>query len=211
MRDFQTQYAHIPVFAERDRRHIRRTAFHEAGHAVTALAVHRGFAAVTVSSTQWLLGRVQGLKIGLPTESLQHSPFGRCIIVSQEWASMLIALAGPVAEWMKMRSVRESSGDLLQAAQHLQAIRPTLDQSAALRLAQRQRRHVREVLHAAWPAEDLLAEALMEEGTISYQNAEALFWRELPDGVPFSLLRCPLPEAQAANASIAQLDRAPGL
>src|SRR4051794_32141519 len=110
-----SDFSHIPVYAERDRKHIERTAYHEAGHAVMALAAGRQFVAVTVSSTERLLGNVSSIQAGLDVRLLRQSEAGRHILTHQEWITVLITLAGPVAEWMEKGSVRNTAGDLFQA------------------------------------------------------------------------------------------------
>jgi hypothetical protein len=198
-------HLHIPVFVERDRRRLERTAYHEAGHVVLALAAGRRFASVTVSSTERLLGNVAGIEAGLAVEALREDALGRRILVRQEWINALIALAGPVAEWIKKASVGEGSEDLLQAAKNLRAIRPALDLAAATRLARRQRRHVRAILEEAWPAAELMAASLLQKGTLQFNEAETIYEHALPDGIPADLFRCPLREGREADAFFASL------
>lgn len=120
---------------------------------------------------------------------------------------MLIRLGGPVAEWMQKGSVRETIGDLLQAAEHRQSIRPELERDAATRLAKRQRRYARAVLEQAWPAVHALALQLTAKGMVGHDTAETIYSRKLPGGVSFELLRCPLREGKEAEAFFADADR----
>lgn len=140
------------------------TAYHEAGHAVIALLLDRPVAEVSVLPNHQLLG---------------HCKFGKSRYKpSEDWVEreMLIALGGIAAE------ARFTGGYVKDgAAKDEQYVRALAVERAGERRADRlQRRLFSKAEHllsqeSHWRAVTLIAQALVQQGTISGRTARHLF------------------------------------
>jgi ATP-dependent Zn protease len=149
-----------------DESHDETTAYHEAGHAVLALALGRPVQCVSVLPDHEFLGTCE---------------FGKAIFrPSEDWLEkeMLIALGGLAAE-------ARHTGDYAHAAaaKDLQYVRRLALQRAGERRAERlERRLLAKAEHLLardehWRAVELIAAELMRCGEISGRAARHLFGR----------------------------------
>jgi ATP-dependent Zn protease len=146
--------------------HDEATAYHEAGHAVTALALGRP---------------VQRVSILPNRERLGHCEFGKGVFrPSEDWLEreILIALGGLAAEARFTGSYAWNG-----AARDRQYVRQLAVRRAGERRAERlERRLLAKVEHLLsqechWRAVELIAGELLRQGAISGRAARALFDR----------------------------------
>jgi ATP-dependent Zn protease len=146
--------------------HDESTAYHEAGHAVVALALGRPIHKVSVLPDRERLGECQ---------------FGKSVFrPSEDWLEreILVALAGLAAE-----ARFTGTYALPEAARDLQYVRGLAVQRAGERRAERlERRLLAKVEHLLaqednWRAVELIAAELMRAGEISGRTARHLFDR----------------------------------
>ena len=142
------------------------TAYHEAGHAVVALALGRPVQRVTIVPRQQQLGRCE----------FQKTVFGR----AEDWLEdeILIGLGGVAAE------ARHTGHYAWDGALHdLRSVRRLATQRAGLRQAERlERRMLAKVEHLLdraghWRAVELIAAELLRCQTMSGRAARDLFER----------------------------------
>src|SRR5580704_12810112 len=147
------------------------TAYHEAGHAVAALALGRPVQRVSVLPDARFLGRCE---------------FGKGVFrPSEDWLEreVLIALGGVVAEAMHSGHYAWDG-----AARDLQTVRRLLESRVGERRAERfERRLLAKAEHLLgddghWKAVELIAADLVRLGTISGRTAKHLFERGCKDG-----------------------------
>jgi ATP-dependent Zn protease len=151
--------------------HDEATAYHEAGHAVVALALDRPVRRVSVLPGQDLLGKCE---------------FGKGVFrPSADWleTEVLIALAGMAAEARHTGTYdREAAGRDLRYARKL-----ALQRATERQLDRFERRMLAKVEHLLadeghWRAVELIAAELMRLGTISGRAARHLFERGCREG-----------------------------
>lgn len=146
--------------------HDEITAYHEAGHAVVALALGRHIHRVSVVPGQELLGKCEFKKSA-------YRP-------SEDWleSEILIALAGLAAE-----ARHTGSYDTAAAGRDLRYVRQLAAQRAGERQIERfQRRMLSKTEHLLadeghWKAVELIAAELAKHGVISGRAARHLFDR----------------------------------
>ena len=146
--------------------HDPATCYHEAGHAVMALAMGRSIQKVSAVPNSLRLGVVE-FKKGTAKQA-------------DDWieAEILIALAGPLAE-----AAFTGAFDEHGAARDLRAVRKFAEDRVGDRQAERYERRMlakAEYLmgdDATWNAVEAIAKELMEKGTISGRSARHLFDR----------------------------------
>jgi ATP-dependent Zn protease len=147
-----------------EERYDEATAYHEAGHAVAALALGRPVQRVSVLPNQKHLG---------------HCEFGKGVFrPSEDWLEreILIALGGLAAE---ARYTGAYAWD--GAARDRQYVRQLVVQRAGERRAERlERRLLAKTEHLLsreghWRAVELIAAELLRQGAISGRAARALF------------------------------------
>ena len=146
--------------------HDPATCYHEAGHAVMALAMGRSIQKVSAVPNSLRLGVVE-FKKGSAKQA-------------DDWieAEILIALAGPLAEAM-FTGIFDPNG----AGRDLRAVRKYAADRVGDRQAERYERRMlakAEYLmrdDATWNAVEAIAKELMEKGTISGRAARHLFDR----------------------------------
>jgi ATP-dependent Zn protease len=147
------------------------TAYHEAGHAVVALAVGRNVQRVSVIPGQELLGKCE---------------FKKAVFrPSEDWLEneMLISLAGLAAE-----ARHTGSYDLAAAGQDLRYVRRLALQRSSERAVERfEKRMLSKVENLLadeghWRAVELIAAELVKLGTISGRAARHLFDRACEAG-----------------------------
>lgn len=147
-------------------KHDEVTAYHEAGHAVVALALGRSIHRVSVIPGQELLGKCE-FKKGA------YRP-------SEDWleSEILIALAGLAAE-----ARHTGEYDTLAAGRDLRYVKQLAAQRAGERQIERfQRRMLSKTEHLLadeghWKAVELIAAELVKHGMISGRAARHLFDR----------------------------------
>ncbi|MFO0880363.1 MAG: hypothetical protein U0840_23710 [Gemmataceae bacterium] len=141
------------------------TAFHEAGHAVAALALERPVMKVSIRPDR---------------EKLGICAFGKAVIrPSQDWLEreMLIALAGMAAEANRTGTYdRAAAGRDLAYVQKL-ALQRAGNERQAERLERRMLARVEHLLgqEPHWAAVEAIAAALLQAGEISGRQARHLF------------------------------------
>ena len=138
---------------------LRSTAIHEAGHAVAAIALHRRFISVTVQPQGNSLGHVR------------ITPPRRDARLESHFDHIVRLLAGVQAEWAFGYRPRRygAAADRDAAYDHADAMSGSPEEAKLwVRLAHIRARNLVEL----WkPAIEALADRLIQEGSLSYEEA----------------------------------------
>jgi hypothetical protein len=164
-------------------RQIERTAYHEAGHAVAAIAERRGIKTVSIEPTAEYMGRVQMVKADLP-DDLGVGHGGPVSPRTELWVGreLRIDLAGPLAErrFVGRYNRAGAGGDHANVVNLGSCLHhgETLDRYIAY-MRERTRAFIEHPLQ--WVRVEAIAEELLARRTITGTRARELYRRAIAE------------------------------